>query len=79
MYHVRKMQHLYAGRRTVLFNGLKNECGQWLDPIPSAAGLHIATVLKGATDHAAPVVEARKLAEGLMRLCRALRVVNTSL
>jgi len=109
--HVRKMQQIYAGRRERLLEGLKSACAEWLDPIPSAAGLHIAALFKKAVDDAALVIEARKLgvrvhalgvhyvrrpvqrgllfgygaieenaiAEGLTRLRRALRLVNTSL
>jgi GntR family transcriptional regulator/MocR family aminotransferase len=109
--HVRKMRQIYAGRRDRLIEGLKSDCAEWLDPIPSAAGLHIAAVFKKTVDDAALVAEARKLgvrvhalgvhyvrrpgqrgllfgygaieenaiAEGLTRLRRALRLVNTRL
>jgi GntR family transcriptional regulator/MocR family aminotransferase len=105
------MQQIYAGRRERLLEGLKSGCAEWLDPIPSAAGLHIAAVSKKVVDEAALVAEARKLgvrvhalgvnyvrrpvkrgllfgygaieendiAEGLTRLRRALRLVNTKL
>jgi GntR family transcriptional regulator / MocR family aminotransferase len=59
--HVRKMQRIYAGRRDRLLEGLRSGCAEWLDPIPSAAGLHIAAVFKKAADEAALVAEARKL------------------
>jgi GntR family transcriptional regulator/MocR family aminotransferase len=59
--HVRKMQQIYAGRRERLLEGLKSGCAEWLDPIPSAAGLHIAAVSRKAVDEAALVAEARKL------------------
>jgi GntR family transcriptional regulator/MocR family aminotransferase len=109
--HVRKMQRIYAGRRDRLIEGLKSGCAEWLDPVPSAAGLHIAAVSKKVVDEAALVAEARKLgvrvhalgvnyvrrpvkrgllfgygaieendiAEGLTRLRRALRLVDTRL
>ena len=109
--HVRKMQRIYAGRRERLLDCLTSDCAEWLDPIPSAAGLHIAAVCKKVVDDAALVAEARKLgvrvhdlgahyvrrpvkrgllfgygaieegaiAEGLTRLRRVLRLVNTRL
>jgi GntR family transcriptional regulator/MocR family aminotransferase len=55
------MQRIYAGRRDRLLEGLKSGCAAWLDPVPSAAGLHIAAVFGKAVDDAALVVEARKL------------------
>jgi GntR family transcriptional regulator / MocR family aminotransferase len=109
--HVRKMRQIYAGRRERLIEGLRSGCAQWLDPIPSAAGLHIAAVSRTPIDDAAVAAEASKLgvrvhalgahyvrrpvqrgllfgygaiaqkdiAEGLSRLRRALRLVNTRL
>ena len=59
--HVRKMHRTYSGRRDALLKGLRDECGTWLDPIPSAAGLHIAAVLKMPLDEAAILAEARRV------------------
>jgi GntR family transcriptional regulator/MocR family aminotransferase len=59
--HVRKLQQIYAGRRRVLLEGLRTICADWLDPIPSAAGLHIAAWTKTRVDDAELVAEARKL------------------
>jgi GntR family transcriptional regulator/MocR family aminotransferase len=59
--HVRKMQRIYAGRRERLLDCLKSDCAEWLDPIPSAAGLHIAAVSKMVVDDAVLVAEACKL------------------
>jgi GntR family transcriptional regulator/MocR family aminotransferase len=109
--HVRKMHRIYAGRRQALLNGLRSECREWLEPIPSAAGLHIAAVLKMPMNEARIVSEAHKLGvqihalgaqyarrplkqgllfgygaieenavmEGLARLRRVLRLVDTTL
>jgi len=59
--HVRKMRQIYGGRRERLLKGLTSGCAEWLDPIPSAAGLHIAAAFKKPVDEAALVAEARKL------------------
>jgi len=58
--HVRKMHRTYAGRREALLAGLRSECGTWLDPMPSAAGLHIAAVAKMPLDEPRLVAEAGK-------------------
>jgi GntR family transcriptional regulator/MocR family aminotransferase len=50
-----------AGRRERLLDCLKSDCAEWLDPIPSAAGLHIAAVSRKVVDDAVLVAEARKL------------------
>ena len=44
--HVRKMQQVYGHRRQVLMESLHRDLSRWLEPIPSAAGLHIAATLK---------------------------------
>jgi len=44
--HVRKMQQVYGHRRQVLMESLHRDLSRWLEPIPSAAGLHIAAALK---------------------------------
>jgi GntR family transcriptional regulator / MocR family aminotransferase len=58
--HVRRMRQIYAGRRAALLEGLKIGCTDWLEPIPSAAGLHIAATLKKTMDDRALVAAARK-------------------
>lgn len=59
--HVRKMQQIYAGRRKTLLAGLRSDCAQWLEAIPSAAGLHIAAECKVPVREGALVAAARKL------------------
>ena len=44
--HVRKMQRLYARRRQLLIDLIDQDLSRWLEPIPSAAGLHIAAALR---------------------------------
>jgi GntR family transcriptional regulator / MocR family aminotransferase len=44
--HVRKMQRLYARRRQILLDLIQRDLSKWLEPIPSAAGLHIAAALR---------------------------------
>jgi GntR family transcriptional regulator/MocR family aminotransferase len=40
--HVRHMRPIYAGRREALLAGLHRDLGEWLQPIASEAGLHLA-------------------------------------
>ena len=48
--HIRKMQALYAARRTALLAGLAAHFGGSLEVIPSSAGLHVSAFLKPALD-----------------------------
>jgi GntR family transcriptional regulator/MocR family aminotransferase len=40
------MRPIYAARREALLDGLRHELGEWLEPIPSEAGLHLAARLR---------------------------------
>ncbi|MBI2380394.1 MAG: PLP-dependent aminotransferase family protein [Gammaproteobacteria bacterium] len=44
--HVRHMQPIYAERRQALLDGLRDQLGSWLEPIPSEAGLHLAARIR---------------------------------
>jgi len=44
--HVRHMRPIYAARREALLDGLQRGLGEWLQPIPSEAGLHLAARLR---------------------------------
>jgi GntR family transcriptional regulator/MocR family aminotransferase len=48
--HVRRMRHIYKQRRQLLLDFLGAELGQWLDPIPSCYGMHVAAVARVALD-----------------------------
>jgi GntR family transcriptional regulator/MocR family aminotransferase len=56
--HVRHMRPIYAARRETLLDGLHSELGEWLEPIPSEAGLHLAARLRdpAAASRLLPVV-----------------------
>jgi GntR family transcriptional regulator / MocR family aminotransferase len=49
-HHVRKMRDIYKQRRQLLLNYLQQELGEWLDPIPSCYGMHIAAVARPSVD-----------------------------
>lgn len=55
--HVRHMRPIYAQRREALLGGLRRELGQWLEVIPSEAGLHLAARIRDPA-RAAAIVEA---------------------
>jgi len=61
--HVRRMRRIYAGRRRALLEALADAPPGWLEPFPSAAGLHLALRLPGDAD-----------ARGLLRLAAGLGV-----
>ena len=44
--HVRKMQRIYQRRRHVLLDILRRDFSNWLEPVDSQAGLHVAARLK---------------------------------
>jgi GntR family transcriptional regulator/MocR family aminotransferase len=48
--HVRKMRHVYRVRRQLLLDTLSEEFGEWLGPIPSFYGTHVAAVARGSAD-----------------------------
>jgi GntR family transcriptional regulator/MocR family aminotransferase len=49
-HHVRKMRDIYKQRRQLLLNYLQQELGEWLDPIPSFYGMHVAAVARASRD-----------------------------
>jgi len=48
--HVRRMRQIYKLRRQLLLNFLGAELGEWLDPIPSCYGMHVAAVSRTSLD-----------------------------
>jgi GntR family transcriptional regulator/MocR family aminotransferase len=48
--HVRKMRQIYHLRRHFVLNFMKEHLGEWLEPIPSSYGMHIAATLRGSAD-----------------------------
>jgi GntR family transcriptional regulator / MocR family aminotransferase len=48
--HVRKLRQIYHLRRHFVLNFMKEHLGEWLEPIPSSYGMHIAATLRGSAD-----------------------------
>jgi GntR family transcriptional regulator/MocR family aminotransferase len=48
--HVRKLRHIYRERRLTLLKCLKEYLGEWLDPLPSFYGTHVAVVARSELD-----------------------------
>ena len=48
--HVRKMRDIYKRRRQLLLDSLQDNLGEWLKPIPSVYGMHIAATLCASVD-----------------------------
>ena len=48
--HIRKMRRLYRARRDVLFESLTRDCGEFLDPQRTDAGMHMVAWLKAGID-----------------------------
>jgi GntR family transcriptional regulator / MocR family aminotransferase len=49
-HHVRKMRDIYKKRRQLLLRVLEDKLGEWLDPIPSYYGMHVAAVARTPLD-----------------------------
>jgi GntR family transcriptional regulator/MocR family aminotransferase len=49
-HHVRKMRDIYRRRRQLLLNFLQKELEEWLDPIPSFYGMHVAAAARMSLD-----------------------------
>lgn len=62
--HVRRLRPIYAARRDALVAGLVEELGEWLEPIPSEAGLHLAARLRDPADAQRVVDAMRRHAPG---------------
>lgn len=66
--HVRRMRQVYAGRRALLLDGLRQQLGPWLTAVPSAAGLHLAALMPPEIHAAAVVEQARQSGVGVYSL-----------
>jgi GntR family transcriptional regulator / MocR family aminotransferase len=49
-HHVRKMRKIYKQRRELLLSSLEAELGDWLVPVPSFYGMHVAATAREAVD-----------------------------
>jgi GntR family transcriptional regulator / MocR family aminotransferase len=49
-HHVRKMRQIYKSRRQLLLDLLKRDFASWLEPIPSAYGMHVAAWARDGVD-----------------------------
>jgi GntR family transcriptional regulator/MocR family aminotransferase len=66
--HVRRMRSVYAGRRTVLLDGLRTAFGDRLVPLPSSAGLHVSALAANDLDVDAFAADARDVGVGVQPL-----------
>jgi GntR family transcriptional regulator/MocR family aminotransferase len=48
--HVRKMRSVYQQRRRLLLDSLRQDFAEWLDPIPSVYGMHVAAFARTSVD-----------------------------
>lgn len=66
--HVRRMRPIYAARRQALLDGLQQELGAWLQPIPSEAGLHLAARIRDPDLAPTVIAKARQHLPGAQAL-----------
>jgi GntR family transcriptional regulator/MocR family aminotransferase len=48
--HVRKMRQIYKARRQLLWDLVRRDLAQWLEPIPSLYGMHVAAWARDEVD-----------------------------
>ncbi len=48
--HIRKMREIYRRRRELLLGMLQDDLAEWLEPIPSFYGMHVAAFAKTGVD-----------------------------
>ena len=66
--HVRRMRAVYAARRETLLKHLTDAFGEWLEPIPSIAGLHLSAFASPSADVPALMDLARRHDVGMFAL-----------
>jgi len=49
-HHVRKMRQIYSKRRQLLYTRLRRDFSEWLEPIPSLYGMHVAAWARNSVD-----------------------------
>jgi GntR family transcriptional regulator/MocR family aminotransferase len=47
--HVRRMRHVYKQRREALLTALAKEVDEWLEPVPSCYGMHVAVTVRDSS------------------------------
>ena len=62
--HVRHMRPIYAERREALLHGLRRDLSEWLEIIPSEAGLHLAARIRQPAQTAAILEAMRRCTPG---------------
>jgi len=48
--HVRKMREIYRARRERVLTFLERDLHEWLEPVPSCCGMHVAAVARAPRD-----------------------------
>jgi len=66
--YVRRMRRVYERRRAAVLAAITGELAGWLTPLPSAAGLHIAALLRPGLSESPIVARARELDVGVHAL-----------
>jgi len=68
--YVRRMRRVYGERRQVLLDGLREDLGRWLQPLPAEAGIHLATRIRQRGAATRIIAQAREHAPGAQPLGR---------
>lgn len=65
--YVRSMRRVYAERRQLLLDGLAEDLGSWLEPLPAEAGIHLATRIRTRSAAVRLIARAREHTPGAQR------------
>jgi GntR family transcriptional regulator / MocR family aminotransferase len=68
--HVRKMREIYGRRRDALIEALTRELADWLEPVPSFYGMHVAAVARPGVDTEAAAATALRAGVRIHTLSR---------
>ena len=68
--HVRKMREIYRRRRHALIETLTQELAEWLQPVPSFYGMHVAAIARPGVDTEAAAAAAARAGVRIHTLTR---------
>lgn len=75
--YVRRMMPIYAARREALLHGIDRHLSQWLEPIPSEAGLHLTARIRKASMVKAVQRNAERFTPGARILTRHVSATSS--
>lgn len=75
--YVRRMMPIYTARREALLRGIRHRLSEWLEPIPSEAGLHLTARIRKASMVRTIKREAERFTPGAQLIARQVTPSST--